>query len=202
MSEATENAEWRRLAAATSLTDAFAGHVDDLTTLPVDDIPWLSGLSVPPDWQLALSPDRRLRVAVYGRVPRGGWQACQTIAMFGFTGAIGAREVVDNAERMLGDLGAARVRSHTPALPGVAAARSSGRFAVAGRSMWARFATYAVGSADPGQGRLVAHSAFVDADSYFQMGADVGALTTAIESAVVVMAGTVPNPTSGPRINH
>jgi hypothetical protein len=35
--------------------------------------------------------------------------------------------------------------------------------------MWARFATYAVGSAEPGQGRLVARSAFVDTDSYFQM---------------------------------
>jgi hypothetical protein len=62
--------------------------------------------------------------------------------------------------------------------------------------MWARFATYAVGSAEPGKGRLVAHSAFVDTDSYFQMGADIGALTTAIESAVVVIAGSIPHPIS------
>jgi hypothetical protein len=78
------------------------------------------------------------------------------------------------------------IRTHTPATsppPGVAAVRSSGRFTISGRSLWARFGTYVAGSAEAGHGRLVQRSAFVDADSFFRMGADIGALTGVVEDA-------------------
>jgi hypothetical protein len=170
MTGSTAHAEWRRLAAATSLEAAFAAHVEDFAALRIDEVPWLADLAVPECWQLAVTPDHRIRIAGYGERPDGGWQACETLSVFGFTGAVPADVLTDTADRMLRELAAIGIRTYappTPARPGVAAVRASGHITVAGRSLWVRFNTYTAGSKVSGQGRLVQHGHFVDADSFF-----------------------------------
>jgi len=142
------DAEWRRLAAATSLAELIGRHVDDLTAIAIDDIGWLGNLSMPDGWRQWRTPDGLVRLAVYGPRPGGGWEATDTVSVFACTGTL-PETLSHNADTMLRQLNATGVRAYpldTPAIPGVAAIRASGYIAVAGRSLWARFKTYAAGS--------------------------------------------------------
>ena len=173
MTQPIADAEWRRLAAATSMIDSVRGYVEDLTALRIDEVGWLADIEVPERWSLTITPDHRIRIATYGQLPQGGWEACDTISVFAFTGAVPAQVLYDTAERMLRDLHAVGSRTYTPntsALPGAAAVRSSGYITVGGRSMWARFNIYVAGSSALGARRLVQHSDFVDAEKFFHHG--------------------------------
>ena len=78
----------------------------------------------PPD------PDRHLRPTA-----TGGWEACDTISVFAFTGALPAHVLYETAERMLRDLHSVGARTYTPNTstpPGIAAVRSSGYITVGG----------------------------------------------------------------------
>lgn len=186
MTEHTAGSEWRRLVAATSLSEAFAGHIDGIVALSVEEVPWLANLAVPTGWQMTVAPDHQLRVCVYGERPDGGWKACETISVFEITGMVPARVVSDNAERMLRDLGAVGIFTDTvptPRLPHLVGVRTEGHVTIAGRRLWVGLSTYVAGSDAPRQGRLVQHSVFVDADCLFQLGADIGALTEAARTA-------------------
>jgi hypothetical protein len=181
MSRATADAEWRRLAEATSLTALVADHVSDVAAVAIEDVPWLATLAVPDGWHGAITPDHRVRIAVYGNRPDGGWQASDTVSVFTFTGALTPEVLSHNADAMLHSLTATGIRIYCPNIPpvpGVAAVRASGYITVAGRSLWARFNTYVATTPLP---RLVQHSSFVDADSFRALGADIGTLTAGVE---------------------
>jgi hypothetical protein len=204
-------AEWRRLAAATSLAELAGRHVDDLTAVSIDDTAWMADLSVPDGWQQWHTPDGLMRLAVHGPRPEGGWDAADTVSVFTFTGVLRPEALSHNADTMLRHLGATGARSYppgTPPYPGVAAVRASGYITVAGRSLWARFNTYAAGSAEPGAGRLVQHSSFVDAADFRRRGADIATLTDAVaqgfwsslDTAATPHPHTMPR-TSSPRTN-
>jgi hypothetical protein len=163
-------AEFRRLTTVSSVVDAVSRHVGDLTPVSADDLPrWLRRLALPPDWRLVdLSghPPPPTRIAVYGQRPEGGWDGCEAISVFRFTGTLPADVVRDNAGRTLRDLHAERITTialPTPPEPGVTAMRSSGDFIVDGRRIWARYSSYVAGTNTPGQGMLVDQSVFIEA---------------------------------------
>jgi hypothetical protein len=79
-----------QLTAVSSVVDVVAGHVDGLAPIPAGELAdWVAGLAVPAGWQV-LPPDATAaplaRIAVRGRRPGGGWDACDTISVFRFTG--------------------------------------------------------------------------------------------------------------------
>jgi hypothetical protein len=181
MNRLTADAEWRRLAEATSLTALLTDHVNDVAAVAIEDVPWLANLAVPDGWHGAITPDHRVRVAVYGNRPDGGWEASDTVSVFSFTGALTPEVLSHNADAMLHSLTATGIRIYSPNTPpvaGVAALRASGYITVAGRSVWARFNTYVSTTPHP---RLVQHSSFVDAESFRALGADIGTLTAGVE---------------------
>ena len=131
----------------------------------------------------AESPDRRLRIATYGPRPDGGWDGCETINVYGFTGIPHPDVLTDNADRALRDLDAVGIFTHappTPPRPGLAAARSKGRLTIAGRPVWARFSTYLAGSDEPNGGRLVQHILYIDAHRLVEVAGTVRELTDAV----------------------
>jgi hypothetical protein len=182
--------ELSQLTALSSVVDVVARYVDDLAPIPARELAeWVAGLAVPTGWQV-LSLDAiaapLARIAVCGQRPEGGWDACDTISVFRFTGFPPREVVEDNAECTLRDLGASESIFTTvapPPPPGVAAVRSDGHFDIAGKPIWASYETYVAGSDQPGQGRLIQHSVFVDYGSYFRLGRDVGQLTRAVHDA-------------------
>jgi hypothetical protein len=181
MNRLTADAEWRRLAEATSLSALLTDHVNDVAAVAIEDVPWLANLAVPDGWHGAITPDHRVRVAVYGNRPDGGWEASDTVSVFSFTGALTPEVLSHNADAMLHSLAATGIRIYSPNTPpvaGVAAVRASGYITVAGRSVWARFNTYVSTTPHP---RLVQHSSFVDAESFRALGADIGTLTAGVE---------------------
>jgi hypothetical protein len=159
-----------RLTAVSSVVDAVDRHVNDLTPVPAGELPrWLRRLALPPDWHLVgLSghPPPPTRMAVYSRRSDGGWDGCETISVFRFTGTLPADLVRDNIGCTLRDLHAENMVTITlpaPPEPGVTAARSDGYFNAGGRRIWARYSAYVAGTNTPGQGMLVDQSIFIEA---------------------------------------
>jgi hypothetical protein len=182
--------ELSQLTAVSSVVDVVGGYVGDLAPIPADELTdWLARLAVPAGWQvlpLDASAAPLARIAVCGQRPGGGWDACDTISVFRFTGFPPREVVEDNADCTLRDLGAGEGIHTTvapPPPPGIAAVRSDGYFDLAGILTWAQYETYVAGSDQPGQGRLIQHSVFVDRDSFFRLGRDVGQLTGSVHGA-------------------
>jgi hypothetical protein len=183
--------EWQRLSSAASLGDIIARNVTDFAPLPVQDtLPCdTSTVAVPVGWQLATSgdsPSRPVRVAVTGHRSRGGWQGCDTLAAFGFTGIAPIGVVIDHAACTLRDLGASGVTSltlDTPGMPGVCAVRTAGYFTAARLRMWAQFSTYVAGSEHPGCGRLIQHSLFVTTQRRSQLNTDIAYLSEVVHNS-------------------
>jgi hypothetical protein len=188
-------AERRRLAAVSTIAGEVARHVHEFTHLRADAAPrWLTQLGVPAGWQtrhLAQSTVEPSRIAVSGQRPDGGWDGCETITVFGFTGIPPEDVVRDNADRTLRDLaatGITRERVDTSALRGALAVRSSGYFVIAGRWVWAQYSTYVFGSTEPSQGRLIEHTVFIESGSQARLSGDVAELTQAVHQALAANA--------------
>jgi hypothetical protein len=191
--------ELSQLTTVSSVVDVVAGYVDDLAPIPADELAeWVAGLAVPAGWQvlpLDASAAPLARIAVCGRQPEGGWDACDTVSVFRFTGFPPREVVEDNAECTLRDLGAGEGIHTTvapPPPPGIAAVRSDGYVDLAGKLTWAQYETYVAGSDQPGQGRLIQHSVFVDRGSFFRLGRDVGQFTGSIHDAFLIAIGADP----------
>jgi hypothetical protein len=193
-------AEWQRLASVSSVVDVVAASVDGIAQLHVDEIDeWLNGLGVPDGWRIARfdSGDTQpSRIAVYGQRPRGGWDGCETITVFGFTGIPNLDDVRRNADCTLRDLDADAIitqRLVVPPGPGVVAARSSGYFSTAGQRVWAQYSAYIAGSHPSGQGRLIEHNVFVESACRARLNDDVAKLSEAVHHAFLTTLGTYNN---------
>ncbi|GAB7144037.1 hypothetical protein [Mycobacterium riyadhense] len=161
--------ERQRLLSAASLADIVACTVGEFAPLPVagtltgDD----GSVAVPPGWYLAAPGDNAeqpVRVAVTGHRSRGGWEGCDTLAAFSFTGIAATDVAIDHGACTLRDLGAAGVTTRildTPVTPDACGVRSTGYFTAARLRMWGQFTTYIAGSECPGMGRLLQHNLFV-----------------------------------------
>jgi hypothetical protein len=182
--------ERRRLGAVSSVVSVLARHVDDVMQFRSWNLPaWLTQLGVPPGWQIGHLADSAVepsRIAVYGPQPDGGWDGCETISVFGFTGTPPGELAHDNADCTLRDLGAAGVTTHaldTPLLSRGTAVRSSGYFGTAGLWVWAQYSTYVAGSPQPGQGRLVQQAVFIESKCQARLSADIAQLNDALYQA-------------------
>jgi hypothetical protein len=182
-------AEQRR-AAVSSIAAVAARHVDDLAELHAEDLPEpLRRLGAPPGWRLANlagSPVQPARVAVYGQHPDGSWDGCETIRAFGFTGALPADVVRDNADRTLRDLNAENITAGAlaaPPPPAATAVRSSGYCTIAGRPVWAQFSSYVAGPTPAARGLLIEHSLVIDSGCRARFDDDITHLSNAIHHA-------------------
>jgi hypothetical protein len=87
----------RRVSAISSVLNVVAAHVDDFVQFHGDELPeWLTGLGVPVGWRIArvdCCGTQPSRMAVCGPHFDGGWDGCDTISVFGFTGVAPVDEV-------------------------------------------------------------------------------------------------------------
>jgi hypothetical protein len=183
--------EWQRLSSATSLRDIVACVVTDFTPAPVHAV--LRGTraapTVPAGWLVATPGDavhQPVRAVVTGHRSRGGWQGCDTLAAFWFTGTPHADVGAAHSADTLRDLRASAIitdQLEVPPASGLWAVRSSGYLTAAGVRMWAQFSTYVEGSDDHGRGRLVEHSLFVTTQRRTQLRADLTELTDTVHAA-------------------
>jgi hypothetical protein len=182
--------EWHRLARVSSVADIVARHVCDLAHVPPGELPqWLQGLPVPAGWHIArfdgdgVAPSR---IAVCGAHFDGGWDGCETINAFSFTGSPDTDMVRDHADRTLRDLHAEQITTHTlmtPQLPGTTAVRSSGYFGAAGLWVWAQYSTYIAGSTQANQGQLIQHNVFIESGCRARLDHNVTQLSDSIHHA-------------------
>jgi hypothetical protein len=182
--------EQRRVPTVSSVLNIVAAHVNDFVQLRGDELPeWLTELGVPLGWRIArvdCGGIQPLRVAVCGPHFDGGWDGCDTISVFAFTGVAPVKVVRDNADCTLRDLDAEGVTTSilaTPPTPGVCAVRSSGYFSTAGLWVWAQYSTYLAGSDIPGQGRLIQHSIFIESGCQARLSDDIIQVSNAIHYA-------------------
>jgi hypothetical protein len=187
--------EWQRLSSTTSLSDIVARMVTDFVPLPVRDVlPCDNGtFAIPAGWHLAApgsNAEQLVQAAVTGHRSRGGWQGCDTVAAFGFTGITPINVATDHAACTLRDLGASGITTRSldvRAMPGAWVVRSDGYFSAAGLRMWAQFSTYAAGSHQAGKGRLIQHSLFVTTQCRTQLRADITELSDTVHTSFCAM---------------
>lgn len=176
---------------AMSLGDIIADTVVDYRPLIVHDVlsASIESLTVPTGWLVASagsSADQPVRVLVTGRRSHGGWQGCDTLAAFGFTGIVPRELGTANASCTLNALGASGITIHNLTVseqPEAWAVRSTGYVTAVGLRMWAQFSTYVAGSHDGGGGRLIEHSLFVITQRKAQLCCDIRELSDSVQAA-------------------
>jgi len=191
MTTSTVAVEWQRLASANSIGALVAQIVAGYRPVTVDEALGLecAALTVPTRWLVAApgnSVQQPVRAVVTGHRSRGGWQGCDTVAAFRFTGMPNRDVGNAHASDTLCDLGASGIttrRLDVPPVTAVWAVRSSGYLTAAGLRMWAQFSTYIEGSHDRGSGRLLEHSLFVTTQQRTRLRADLTELTDTVHAA-------------------
>ncbi|WP_041180994.1 hypothetical protein [Mycobacterium canetti] len=191
--------ERQRLESAKSVADLIARSVSELVPLTVaETLPGFGAAAVPAGWHLAAPGDtveQPVRVAVTGHRSRGGWEGCDTLAAFGFTGIAPIDVVVAHAACTLGDLDAGGVTTRVldiPVATGGCGVRSAGYFTAAGLRIWGQFTTYVAGSERPGTGRLVQHTLFVVTRRRTQLRSDIAYLSDTVTDAFCALLDAPP----------
>lgn len=188
--------EWQRISSATSLVGAVADALGTVRRLGADELPsWVTDLGLPAGWhagRLAGNACPPMRLAAYGIQSDGGFDGCETIAAFGFTGRLPDGLVADNADRTLRDLEAVGIETtvlDVPAVAGAVAIRSCGYFAAGGLWLWAQH-NHFVREFDGGAGGLVVQQVIVvESSRRAALDGDVTALGTALHAAFVEAIG-------------
>lgn len=119
----------------------------------------------------------------------GGWEASDTLQVYGYTGIPSFGDVLGSTARTLGDLHARDVHTGVvamPSVPGVAAERSTAVLAVAGRRVWTQLTNYVAASTTPGAGRLVVHGLNVAA-GHPELADDLAVLIRSVQDAFTTM---------------
>lgn len=175
---------------AMSLGDLIAGAVSDYRPLILQDVLFAhTELPVPVGWHVAsagISADQPVRSLVTGHRSRGGWQGCDTLAAFGFTGTVPQKLGVANASCTLRALGAAGIRVDDLDVsqePDMWAVRSTGYFTATGLRMWAQFSTYVASSPGAHSGRLIEHTVFIVTQRRTQLRSDIEQLSDSAKIA-------------------
>lgn len=197
---AVQDPSWQRWAVASSLVEALADEdfgVDDLVAFTGAHTPeWVHRLAVPPHWQRLDLPDAEsavtpARVLVRGPRLDGGWDATDTVQVYGYTGIPSFGDVLGSTARSLHDLDAHDVRTGLlamPPVPGVAAERSTAVITLEGRRIWTQLTNYVAGSTTPHMGRLIVHSLYVTA-GHPELAEDLTALTRSVQEAFTAHLG-------------
>lgn len=176
---------------ASSLLDVLLedDEITDVVTLKGAHLPKrLRELDLPPGWQQVAPPDDPAvplaRMSVYGPRADGGWQAAETLSVFGYTGYPYFDELVRHADRTLRDLDATDVTTKVLAIPPTrwaAALRSSGDALIGDRRVWMQQSNYVAGSDQPHAGRLIIHTVSVNAQYHAQLAGDITHLSDAVQ---------------------
>jgi hypothetical protein len=131
-------------------------------------------------------------MAVYGPRDDGGWEAAETISVFGYTGWPMFYEVLRNAAGTLRTFDAAGIVVKVLPVPPIqwtVAVRSSGTAVIGGRDMWAQQSNYVAGSEQPHAGRLIVHSIFAEATPRARLAGDITQLSDAVYQGFVATLG-------------
>ncbi|WP_131536406.1 hypothetical protein [Mycolicibacterium aromaticivorans] len=195
---ASPDRSWQRWAVASSLVEALADEdwgVDDLVALTGAYTPgWVHRLPAPAHWQRLDFPDAEsvvapARVLVWGPRGGGGWEATDTLQVYGYTGIPSFGDVLGSTARSLDDLDAHDMRTGLlamPSVPGVAAERSTAVLTVAGRRILTQLTNYVAASTTPHAGRLIVHSLSVAA-GHPELAEDLTALTRSVQEAFTAL---------------
>jgi hypothetical protein len=163
--------EWERISTASSVADHIRCHVTGLRAMVVDsEIPWwIRDLDVPSGWlrgrYTGTDTERPWRISVCGPQSDGGWDACETLTVFGYTGYPPANVLFSHADYALRALDSIDVVNRilvAPTLNGSSAVRSSGYLTAGGLLIWVQCNYYAIGSEAPGQGQLIEQCLFAE----------------------------------------
>jgi hypothetical protein len=175
-----------------AVAGVLAHHVRDLAPVATYELPaWLQQLRFPTGWlptQFDSSLAQPARVAVCGPHPDGGWDGCETISLFRFTGTPSEGLVLDASDRMMRDLDAEAITTRPLTIPSVSqitAVRSSGYFSAAEQCIWLQYSTYLVGSESPGGATLIEHSIFVDSARRAGLRDDITQLSSAVHDTFI-----------------
>jgi hypothetical protein len=130
---------------------------------------WLRELTIPVNWQvlgLPQAPEQALaRMAVFGPLGDGKWEAADTINVTGFTGWPTFYDVYHSADSVLRALHSTDITVKALPVPPIqwtAAVRSSGTALFGDQSVWLQQSHYVAGSEQPHASRLTVHTILVD----------------------------------------
>lgn len=189
----------RRLITVESVVDTVAPYVADLRLCRPQESPeWLWQLAVPHTWQVVqvdMGSVQPTRTAVVAEARAdGGWDGCETISVYRFTGLPPCSLISEHNDCTLRGLAAESLTTHQLTVPEgqqACAVRSSGYFTAAGRRMWAQYSTYVMGGSTPSAGSLTLHGLFISADARARLRDDVTELSDAVHDAFLTVADTV-----------
>lgn len=173
---------WQPLPSS-SILDALGEdeEIEDVVSLSGAAAPeWLRQLRIPADWHvlsLPEAPEQMLaRMAVFGPLGNGEWQAADTINVTVFTGWPAFYDVyrcADSVLRALDSTDIAVKALPVPPLQWTAAVRSSGTAIFGERNVWLQQSHYIAGSEQPHASRLIVHTILADSARQEQLAENI-----------------------------
>jgi hypothetical protein len=131
---------------------------------------WAKEIGQPVGWLLGrysgFNTQRPWRISVCGPQQDGGWDACETVTVYGFSGTIPTSLLQRRADKALATQGTFEIQSSvvmSDQRTGASAVRCSGYMTAGGLLIRTKQNHFAVPSATPGEGRLVERCWFVEA---------------------------------------
>jgi hypothetical protein len=194
MSSSSPPPRWRSLPSSL-VVDALRDDddIEDVVALTGAAAPdWLTQLRIPTDWQvlgLPESPEQAItRMAVFGPLGNGEWEAADTIGVTGFTGWPSFYDVYRNADRLLRGLGSSQIEVKAlpvPPFQWTAAVRSSGTALLGDGSVWIQQSNYVAGSENPHASRLIVHTILVNAERQKELSQDISRLSADVYNGFI-----------------
>lgn len=196
--------EWAaRLASVPTVARVLADHVGDLTPVATDQLRrYIDQLPLPHGWLRTQFDDpelvQPLRMAVRPNAD-GGWDGCETLAVFGFTGAPPSSDVLRQlTEQTLHGLGAENISASSekklPFDQRITRVRSSGEIDLAGQRVWLQHTIYLARAQPPEVGMLIEHTILVAAARRADLREDVETLSNRCYGAVASIRDAIRHP--------
>lgn len=195
--------EWAaRLASVPTVARMLADQVGDLVPVGTDQLrKYIRQLPLPSGWLRTQFDDpalvQPLRMAVCPN-SEGGWDGCETLAVFGFTGTPLSPDLVyQMTEQTLRGLGAEKIATSSWTFPSdqrITEARSSGEINLAGQRVWLQYTTYLANAQPPELGILIEHTILVAAARRVDLREDVETLNNRCYGAVASIRDAIRQP--------